>query len=836
MTVRECAVLSRFDRDTAGTMYQTVGWPAPPFFKPSDEQLSDSGRECTIELTDGRVVRQELVELQPGSEVIALRPCEGKPAREVPLSHIRSIRLLRPVSYVPDTEALQAVGVSDPHTDNRKQFEITLADGRRMSGRTLGFVKDSSGLVLFLVDAPGETAADGKPLSAVPCFVPAMQIKELQIGPQLGDVLLGNNDVSADSLNQALAKQTQMRQEKIGRYLTDRAIISPRDLLMALRTQEKRPSVRLGDLLVEAGLITREQLTEALSIQARQRGRRVGEILIEMGAVSLRVIQFALSDKLGIPYVNVKEFKLGPGALEAIPMEVAIRHQVLPLLRSADTLVVAVEDPLAMDIEQELRFLAGLSISPVIANPQDLKGRIAKEYANLDTRAPETRPASPQLPQTKITDLAFQLEKEAQQSTRASRESVVDARVSENTLVKLVNKIIIEAHAQGASDIHIESNGGKAETKIRFRKDGDLEDYLDLPPAYSNALVSRIKVMADLDISERRKPQDGKIDFSKHGPLSIELRVAVIPTCNMMEDVVLRILANATAIPLENIGFSAADLDRLEQMISRSYGLILVCGPTGSGKTTTLHSVLRQLNTPDVKIWTAEDPVEITQPGLRQVQVQPKIDWTFAGAMRAFLRADPDVIMVGEMRDAETTKIGIEASLTGHLVLSTLHTNSAAESIVRMLDMGMDPFNFADALIGILSQRLARKLCSSCKRPRVLSDEELMDLAGEYCAGTQLDPAETAGHWQTEFGSSGQIVVREPVGCDVCKEGHKGRVVVYELLSGTPEVKHLVRSHSPVPELFAAALKGGMLSLRQCAIQKVLQGALDLAGARAVSS
>jgi len=834
-------------------MSATVRWPVLPFFKPTDPLPSGSGCECTVEFTDGRIVRQELVEFEPGTDVVTVRSRECEAGREVPLTQIRSIRLLRPVDYVPDTEALKAVGVSDPHADKRKPFEITQADGSRMSGQTLGFVKESSGLFLFLVDASVEAPADpglmkSGPVRAVHCFVPAVHIKALQIGPQLGDVLLENHDVSAESLSQALNKQSRLRQEKIGKYLTDRAIISPSELLVALRVQEKRPTVRLGDLLVEADLISKEQLQEALSIQATHRGRRVGEILIEMGAVSLRVIQFALSDKLGIPYVNVKEFKIGPGALEAISMDVAIRHQVLPLLCSAETLVVAVEDPFVLDIEQELRFRAGKSISPVIANPQDLKARIAKEYANLDTRVLEARngaatadprgtarsdPRSIASAQTKISDLAFQLEREAQ-VTRPAKESVVDSRVSENTLVKLVNKIIIEAHAQGASDIHIESNAGKTETKVRFRKDGDLEDYLDLPPAYSNALVSRIKVMADLDISERRKPQDGKIDFAKHGPLSIELRVAVIPTFNMLEDVVLRILANAEAIPLDNVGFSNSDLARLKKMITRSYGLILVCGPTGSGKTTTLHSVLRQINTPDIKIWTAEDPVEITQPGLRQVQVQPKIDWTFAGAMRAFLRADPDVIMVGEMRDAETTKIGVEASLTGHLVFSTLHTNSAAESIVRLLDMGMDPFNFADALIGILSQRLARKLCANCKLARALSEVEMMDLAGEYCAGTKLDPAQTLADWRAEFG--GRIVVREPVGCDACRDGYKGRVVVYELLSGTPEVKHLVRTHSPVPELFAAAQNAGMLSLRQCAIDKALHGVLDLAGARAVSS
>jgi type II secretory ATPase GspE/PulE/Tfp pilus assembly ATPase PilB-like protein len=829
-------------------MTKNVCWPALPFYKLADQQPPGNGRACTMELTDGRVVRQELVEFEAGSEVVAVRSGESERVKEVPLAQIRSIRLMRLVGYIPDAEALKAVGVANPHADNRKHFEIALLDGTKMVGKTLGFVKEAAGLFLFIVDEQLEAQTDGKPVRAVHCFVPAVQIKDVQIGPQLGDVLIENHDVSAESLSLALNKQSKLRQEKIGKYLTDRAIISGQDLLVALRAQEKRPNVRLGDLLVEADLITKEQLKEALSIQAHHRGRRVGEILIEMGVVSLRVIQFAMSDKLGIPYVNVKEFKIGPGALEAIDMAVAIRHQVLPLLRTGDTLVVAVEDPLVIDIAQELRFIAAMSIAPVIANPQDLKARIAKEYANLQSwggdprngssgggsSASEARPGI--ATHTKVTDLTFQLEKESQQSSRPAREAAIDTRVSENTLVRLVNKIIIEAHAQGASDIHIESNAGKLETKIRFRKDGDLEDYLDLPPAYSSALVSRIKVMADLDISERRRPQDGKIDFSKHGPLAIELRVAIIPTANTLEDVVLRILANAEAIPLDKVGFTDADLDRLMKMVVRSFGLILVCGPTGSGKTTTLHSVLREINKPDIKIWTAEDPVEITQPGLRQVQVQPKIDWTFAGAMRAFLRADPDVIMVGEMRDAETTKIGVEASLTGHLVFSTLHTNSAAESIVRLLDMGMDPFNFADALIGILSQRLARKLCPNCKQSRAPSDVELMDMAGEYCSGTKLDPQETLHAWRAEFGKNGRIVVREPVGCDACKQGYKGRIVVYELLSGTPEVKHLVRNRSPVPELFAAAQNAGMQSLRQCAIEKVLRGVLDMAGARAVSS
>ncbi|MDP9084577.1 MAG: Flp pilus assembly complex ATPase component TadA [Pseudomonadota bacterium] len=818
-----------------------VCWPTPPFFKLAEPPAPGSSRQCAVEFVDGRVRRAELVDFQRGMDSIGVRPSESSGIKRIDLAMIRSIKSARPSVYVADVAALAAIGATDERMAPHKPFTVLLRNGTKMAGSTLGFIKEKDGLFLFLVERNSGEVID--------CFIPAGQIEDVQIGPLLGDLLVENQVVSADALAGALTKQATLRQERIGSYLTDRAIISVEELRRALSAQGKRPNVRLGDLLVETQVITAEQLKEALAIQATHRGRRIGEILIDMGAVSMRLIQFALSDKLGIPYVNVREFTIGPGTLEKVDTAFAIRYQVLPLLLIGDSLVVAVEDPLASDFMQELRVKTGLTIDPVIANPQELKVRIAKEYSNLEARAegkPGTGtagasdaardPRSSGAAQAQVADLTSQLARESRQSIQPAKDTVVDARVSDNTLVKLVNKIIIEAHAQGASDIHIESNGGKSDTRIRFRKDGDLEDYLELPQAYSNALVSRIKIMAELNISEHRHPQDGKIDFGKHGPLAIELRVAIIPTANSLEDVVLRILGGAEPLPLDQVGFSDRDLQTLKAMISRSYGLILVCGPTGSGKTTTLHSVLRDINRPDIKIWTAEDPIEITQPGLRQVQVHPKINWTFAAAMRAFLRADPDVIMVGEMRDAETTKIGIEASLTGHLVFSTLHTNSAAESIVRLLDMGMDPFNFADALIGILSQRLARKLCPNCKQAHVASEIELSELVGEYCSGTKLDPATVLSRWQTDFGKEGHVIFRKAVGCDSCKDGYKGRVVVYELLPGSAEVKHLVRSHGTVPELLATAQESGMLSLRQNAIEKLLRGVLDLPSARAVSS
>jgi type II secretory ATPase GspE/PulE/Tfp pilus assembly ATPase PilB-like protein len=411
--------------------------------------------------------------------------------------------------------------------------------------------------------------------------------------------------------------------------------------------------------------------------------------------------------------------------------------------------------------------------------------------------------------------------------------------------VKLVNKVIIDAYQQGASDIHVEPYPGKAKTEIRFRKDGELMKYIEVPGSYRMAIAARLKIMCDLDISERRKPQDGKIKFKKFGPLDIELRVATIPTQGGVEDIVMRILAAGEPLPLDKMGFSKRNLQQTKETADKPYGLFFVCGPTGSGKTTTLHSVLGYLNTPEMKIWTAEDPVEITQKGLRQVQMNPKAGLTFAIAMKAFLRADPDVIMVGEMRDKETVSTGIEASLTGHLVLATLHTNSAPESIIRLLDMGMDPFNFADALLGVLAQRLARRLCK-CKEVHAATNEEIHALVEEYSlelqntASWKKDPKaarqKVYDTWVKDFGNDkGELILHKAKGCDVCgNTGYKGRLGLHELLLGTDRIKKNIQEHARVAEMLATALEDGMRTLKQDGIEKVLQGLTDMAQVRAV--
>jgi type II secretory ATPase GspE/PulE/Tfp pilus assembly ATPase PilB-like protein len=425
--------------------------------------------------------------------------------------------------------------------------------------------------------------------------------------------------------------------------------------------------------------------------------------------------------------------------------------------------------------------------------------------------------------ESSLTDILGKLDQE--EDGIDEEEDVVTE--SDSVIMQLVNKIILDAQAKRASDIHVEPNVDRKNVEVRYRVDGDCAIYQTLPYSYRAAVISRIKIMSNLDITVRRIPQDGKIKFRKPNGEEIELRVATIPTAGGVEDVVMRILAKAgDTLPLTAMGMSPRNFKALKNILVKPYGMVLVVGPTGSGKTTTLHAALHEINTPDRKIWTAEDPVEITQYGLRQVQVQSKIGFDFAAAMRAFLRADPDVIMVGEMRDFETAKTGVEASLTGHLVFSTLHTNSAPETIVRLLDMGIDPLNFADALLGILAQRLVRTLCKKCKEAYHPDESEYNEIVSSY--GGEL-------FLKLNIPYDDGFTLYRPKGCDACdKTGYKGRMGIHELLIATDDIKRLVQQHATVEVLRDKAMEEGMTTLLQDGIVKSIQGVTDFKQVRRV--
>ncbi|HEY0846898.1 MAG TPA: ATPase, T2SS/T4P/T4SS family [Noviherbaspirillum sp.] len=584
--------------------------------------------------------------------------------------------------------------------------------------------------------------------------------------------------------------------------------------------------------LVSEAVISAAEL-ELATRSARRKSDDIEEVLIREFQVKQSAIGDALSRFFGVPYEPYKPDRVKPAdLLKNLKREFIEQNHWMPIEDGPEGLVILATDP---EYVRNSRVINNIYPKAKLTY-RVTTNRDFKETVDLFFGA-EGDLAS-------VGDLLSGLEDSGDEDSGELSEADLSA-AAENELVKLVNKIIIDAYRQNASDIHIEPRPGKEKTIIRFRKDGSLEPYIEIPSSYRNALTARIKIMCDLDISERRKPQDGKIKFKKFGPLDIELRVATIPSAGGVEDIVMRILAAGEPIPLDKLGVLPHNLQRLKEVVSKPYGLFFVCGPTGSGKTTTLHSVLHYLNTPDTKIWTAEDPVEITQKGLRQVQVNRKAGLDFATAMRAFLRADPDIIMVGEMRDKETVAMGIEASLTGHLVFSTLHTNSAPESIVRLLDMGMDPFNFADALLGVLAQRLAKRLCSNCKMAYEPSSDELHLLLAEYSEDLRnteafKDPENAKQNilasWKKSYADgNGKFKLYKAVGCEQCNNGgYKGRVGLHELMVGTDRLKRLIQEHSRVAVMLAAALEDGMLTLKMDGIEKILSGITDIKQVRAV--
>ncbi len=587
------------------------------------------------------------------------------------------------------------------------------------------------------------------------------------------------------------------------------------------------------DYLLDQGLIREEELHEAVG-KAKAQKVDPETILMTEHHISREDLARSLGSFYGCGHLVFDEkIPVDAALVRGIRMDYLLKRLWVPVARVGNRPVVLVDDPRDLAKIDEIRahqhlrnceIRVGLKEDIIRfihaqTGPRESSGEQAIQQQRV-TQAP----AGAQAPVVSIDEILSTLKEDEGGVVDETEPLPGEINESDSNVVRLANQIIRDAFRMRASDIHVEPYG-KRDLVIRLRVDGNCMNYLSIPAAYSRALVSRYKIMSSLDIAERRKPQDGKIKF-RLDDREIELRVATIPTAGGNEDVVMRILAASEPLPLAKIGMSPRNFKEFVELISKPYGMVLVVGPTGSGKTTTLHSALGYINTPERKIWTAEDPVEITQYGLRQVQVQPKIGFTFAAAMRAFLRADPDVIMVGEMRDQETAETGIEASLTGHLVFSTLHTNSAPETVTRLLEMGMDPFNFADSLLGVLAQRLVRTLCPQCKEPYVPQRSEFDDLVRAYGEGA----FEAVG-----IKYSSDLRLYRPVGCDHCnKIGYRGRMGIHELLVGTDRIKEAIQRKARVEEIRQLAMADGMTTLLQDGIVKVFQGHTDFKQVKAV--
>ncbi len=557
-------------------------------------------------------------------------------------------------------------------------------------------------------------------------------------------------------------------------------------------------ALKLGELLLKAKLITEEQLQKALDEQ-KQLGGRLGEHLVRLGYVTEDDILDCLSQQYGVPSINLRQFEIDDSIIRLIPADVARKYQFIPVSKTGATLTVAMADPTNVFAMDDITFITGYRVEPVVASEEALREAIDRYYGT--THAVELKKVMEDL--STAEDAALEVLEEEEELDVAS----LEAGAEEAPVVRLVNLILSDAIKRGASDIHIEPY--EKSYRVRFRIDGVLYEMMNPPYKLKEAITSRIKILSKLDIAEKRLPQDGRIKLKTKmaGKVKeLDFRVSTVPTLHG-EKVVLRLLDKENLqLDMTRLGFEKPSLKKFEEAIFKPYGMVLVTGPTGSGKTNTLYSALSRINTPEVNIMTAEDPVEFQLPGINQVQMKEGIGLNFAAALRAFLRQDPNIILVGEIRDFETAEIAIKAALTGHLVLSTLHTNDAPSTINRLMNMGIEPFLVATSVNLICAQRLVRRICQKCKEPEDVPVQALLNLG--------FSEAEAPG-----------LQIMRGRGCEACNNtGYKGRVGLFEVMEVTEDIRELILSGASAIELRRKAIEEGMITLRQSGLQKIREG------------
>jgi type IV pilus assembly protein PilB len=559
----------------------------------------------------------------------------------------------------------------------------------------------------------------------------------------------------------------------------------------------------IGDIFVSSGLITKEQLNEALEKQRQLgMGQKIGDVLVSMGLITERDKVRCLGKQWGVPYVDLTEYPIDEDAVRCISQEIARRYKVIPIAKSDGKLTLAMKNPLDVFAIDEVRLITGCDVEPVICTEEDITQAISEHYSGIST---STEAVSEIIDDCQTSEVAID-ETDEKSEDEISVEELRELS-EEAPVVRLANLIITKGIQDRCSDIHLEP--GKTALKVRYRIDGIMHDGLVIPKKVQPSLISRIKIMADMDIAEKRVPQDGRISATIDGK-PYDFRVSTLPSV-YGEKIVMRVLdKSAISIGLNKLGFLPQTLEMFESLISRSYGIILVTGPTGSGKSTTLYSVLSKLNSGEKNILTIEDPVEYELPGITQTQVNVKAGLTFAVGLRTMLRQDPDVIMIGEIRDQETAMIAIEAALTGHLVLATLHTNDAPGAITRLIDMGIEPFLIASSVIGVLAQRLLRLICNKCKE-------------------TYTPPRDAIKRLGMNVDEGSEVTFCRGRGCEQCKgTGYKGRIGIFELMPVTDKIRDLILAKASSYSIKEAAIEAGMKTLKEDALEKILLGLTTL--------
>jgi len=739
-------------------MSEMLDLPAAPLVTTGAASEVSRHAPVVAHLLDGRELRGLLEQFDRESATIRVAVAGAAGQESVPFSALRYLVFPSPLPPADAPHPLVATGLPVKMPEEAQAFSISFADGKHFSGRTRGSMVEDDGLHLFPVLAHGDV---------VRMFVPRCAVVDYRIGANLAEALVRAGAVDPLKLEKAVRSQEALR-----------------DMLGQTRPQ---PAARLGQMLLHAGLITQRQLEQALRDQASQRAKNLGDALVQMGAISSEAYHSILARNLGLPFVKLQGFKPEAQVLDLVDPDFARRHRMMPLMMHDDRLVVAMEDPTNYESINLLRFTTGRNIEVAVATGEDIEQGISNLYASQRTEA--------------VLD---EIQIQAVQTEEMAPALNTERFVNEKPLVRLVNELLLEAIRRRASDIHIRP--AEDHVDVLFRIDGALTDIRRLPKAMLPAVISRLKILADMDIAEKRMPQDGQMRAIFEGNV-VDMRVSAMPTVTG-ESMVIRVLNTKTGLkPISELGFSQRDEALIKDMLNKSTGMILVTGPTGSGKSTTLYAALNEVRKRNVNIITVENPVEYHIEGIMQIQVKAQIGYTFAEALRHILRHDPDVILIGEIRDQETAHIAIKSALTGHLVLSTLHTNDAASAITRLRDMEIETYLLGPTLIGIMAQRLIRKNCRHCMEVEQVDD-----------------------HVRTILGVADEEVFYRGCGCEHCNHtGYSGRMAVYELLAATPTIQKLIADGASTEVIHAQAVKEGMVPLTENALSLARQRSTSLA-------